>query len=73
VSIASTGVSYWEKSGSGPARAAYSIPEVAEKLGVCEASVWRALGRGQLESIKFGGRRLITARSLEKLLTTKTA
>jgi hypothetical protein len=86
VSIASTGLSDWEKRESRPgdprrargspegeivhgaiARVAYSIPETAKLLGVSEASVWRALKRRQLDSIMFGGRRLVTVRSIERL------
>ena len=52
-------------------RVAYSVSEAAAQLGVSHASIWRALKRRQLESIKLGGRRLVTARSLEKLLSGK--
>jgi excisionase family DNA binding protein len=73
MSIASTGASDWEKDHSGLGRAAYSVSETAAQLGVSEASVWRALKRHQLDSIMFGGRRLVTARSIEKLLSAKAA
>jgi len=73
MSIASTGATDWEKTAQIPARAAYSVSETAVLLGVSEASVWRALKRRQLDSIMFGGRRLITARSIEKLLTEEAA
>ena len=69
MSIASIGAIDWEKSGSRLARAAYSIREVAEQLGVSEASIWRAIKRGELDGIRIGGRRVITARSIEKLLS----
>lgn len=49
-------------------RVAYSVQETAERLGVCPASVYRALKRGQLEAVMLGGRRLIPRRSIEKLL-----
>jgi excisionase family DNA binding protein len=49
-------------------RVAYSAVEAAQKLGVSEASIWRATRRGQLKAIKFGGRTLITAVSVEKVL-----
>jgi hypothetical protein len=81
MSIPSTGLSDWEKPGSRPggprrargspdgeiARVAYSIPETAKLLGVSEASVWRALKRRQLDSFLLGGRRLVPARSIERL------
>jgi len=73
MSIASTGATEWEKAAQITARAAYSVSETAAQLGVSEASIWRALKRGQLVSIMFGGRRLITARSIEKMLTEETA
>jgi excisionase family DNA binding protein len=85
VSIASTGASDWEKPGSRPgdprratgppvggiARVAYSIPETAKLLGVSDASVWRSLQRGQLDSFMFGGRRLIKAQSIERLVSAE--
>jgi excisionase family DNA binding protein len=75
MSIISTGASDWEhrSNRAAPARAAYSVQEVAEQLGVCQASVYRALKRGELEAVLLGGRRLIPARSIEKLLTAKAA
>jgi excisionase family DNA binding protein len=73
MSTASTGTSDWERIGHRPARAAYSVQEVAEQLGICQASVYRALKRGELEAVMLGGRRLIPARSIEKLLTANAA
>ena len=54
---------------SGTTRTAFSVQETAEQLGVCPASVYRALKRGQLEAVTLGGRRLIPARSINKLLS----
>jgi len=74
MSIASTGISDWERSSTGRApRMAFSVQETAEQLGVCQASIYRALARGDLEAVTLGGRRLIPARSIEKLLTAKAA
>jgi len=73
MSIASTGASDWEKDHSGLDRAAYSVPETAAQLGVSEASIWRAIKRRELESFMLGGRRLIAARSIERLLPAKAA
>lgn len=73
MSIASTGISTWERNPSGekqPRRAAYSITETAQMLGLCEASIYRALKRGEIASVTLGGRRLIPARSIEKLLAS---
>jgi excisionase family DNA binding protein len=55
------------------ARSAFSVQEVAEQLGVCQASIYRALKRGDLEAVMLGGRRLIPARSLNKLLSAEAA
>ncbi|CAN5312049.1 hypothetical protein BH10PSE6_BH10PSE6_40670 [soil metagenome] len=55
----------------GRGRAAYSVPETAELLGLSEASIFRALRRGDIESVMLGGRRLIPARSIETLLAPK--
>ncbi len=73
MSIVSTGTSHWEKYPPPIARAAYSIAETAELLGLCEASVYRALRRGDIASVLLGGRRLIPARSIEKLLSANAA
>jgi excisionase family DNA binding protein len=51
-------------------RAAYSIQEVADSLGVRQASVYRALKRGQLKAVMLGSRRLIPASSVDRLLST---
>jgi excisionase family DNA binding protein len=57
----------------GTPRTAYSVQETAEQLGVCPASVYRALKRGELEAVTLGGRRLIPARSIDKLLSASAA
>jgi excisionase family DNA binding protein len=54
-------------------RAAYSVRETASLLGICPASVYRALRRGDLEGVMLGGRRLIPARCIDKLLSGKAA
>jgi excisionase family DNA binding protein len=69
-SIRSTGASKWEQPASN--RMAFSIQETAEQLGVCPASVYRALKRGELEAVMLGGRRLIPRHSIEKLLAANT-
>jgi excisionase family DNA binding protein len=66
--------SHWERSQPvGPARAAYSVAETAEMLGLCEASIYRALKRGDLVAVMLGGRRLIPARCIDKLLAAEAA
>jgi excisionase family DNA binding protein len=71
MSIVGTGASDGEK--GQPARAALSVSETASTLGICEASVYRALKRGDLESVTLGGRRLIPASSIQKLLAPQAA
>lgn len=58
-----------------PKRTAFSVQETAAQLGVCPASIYRALKRGDIDAVMLGGRRLIPRRSIEKLLTAgrKTA
>ena len=70
-SITSTGTSGWERPQTGPARAAFSVAETAEMLGLCEASICRALKRGDLEAVMLGGRRLSPARSIDRLLSAE--
>lgn len=42
-----------------------SIREAGESLGVSESTVWRMIRRGELASVRQGGRRLIPADKLE--------
>lgn len=68
-SIRSTGASDWgQADGPGSNRTAFSVQETADQLGVCPASLYRALKRGQPEAVMLGGRRLIPRHSIEKLL-----
>jgi excisionase family DNA binding protein len=46
-------------------RAAYSAQEAARRLGISEASVWRAIRRGDLTARKLGGRTLIPAHQID--------
>jgi excisionase family DNA binding protein len=73
-SLLNTGSSDGEQLGNGgPLRMAFSVQETADRLGVCPASIYRALKRGDLEAVTLGGRRLIPRRSIEKLLSTTPA
>jgi excisionase family DNA binding protein len=65
MSISSTGLSDEEKRGRNSTRAAYSVAEAAQRLGVSEASIWRALRRGELTARKLGGRTLIPASQVD--------
>lgn len=53
-------------------RLAYEIPEAAEMLGVSTTLVERQTAKGELRSVKFGGRLLIPAAALEEKLGLPT-
>jgi hypothetical protein len=59
MSTMSTGASRWEKKDHA-ARAALSVAETAEALGICEASVYRALKRGDLVGVFVNRRSSLT-------------
>ena len=63
MSIGSVGLTAWE-SGN---RAAFSPHETAELLGVSEATVYRLLRRGIIESVLVGGSRRISVATIKKL------
>ncbi len=42
-----------------------SVREAGQSLGVSESTVWRMIRRGELSSVRRGGRRLIPADKLE--------
>ncbi|KKW92674.1 helix-turn-helix domain-containing protein [Sphingobium chungbukense] len=47
----------------------YSLKETGQLLGgLCRASIYNAVKRGDLELIKIGGRSVITAHSIHALL-----
>jgi excisionase family DNA binding protein len=53
-------------------RVAYTTGEVAAMFGRDRSTVWRWLERGVLREVKVpGGRRMVTAASLEKLLAAE--
>ena len=54
-------------------RAAFSIPEVCQQVGLCRDTVYRAIGRGDLVARKLGKRTLILADDLEKFLNSLPA
>jgi excisionase family DNA binding protein len=45
-----------------------SVRECAQRLSISAASVYRLATRGELASVRLGGRVLIRARNLEQLL-----
>ena len=52
----------------GLVKAAYSIAEVQELLGIKKTSVYAIISRGELKSVKIGKRRLILAVDLAAYL-----
>jgi len=48
-------------------RLAYSIREFAEAAGVSRAQIYVLLQRGEVRSVKLGGRRLIPASEADRL------
>jgi hypothetical protein len=52
-----------------PARALYSPRETESILGISHASLYRLIGAGRLDARKLSGKTLITAASIERLVT----
>jgi excisionase family DNA binding protein len=50
------------------ARLAFSVHEAAAALGLSASSIWKWISLGQLRAIKLGGRTLITAEELNRVL-----
>ena len=51
-------------------RLAFSVQEAAAALGLSASSIWKWISLGQLRTIKIGGRTLITADELNRILKT---
>jgi excisionase family DNA binding protein len=49
-------------------RAAYSLSEIAGLTGLSISGLYLLIGRGELRSIRVGGRRLVPREALEELL-----
>lgn len=49
-------------------RAAYSLGEVAGLIGMSVSGLYLLIGRGELQSIRVGGRRLVTHQALNEFL-----
>jgi excisionase family DNA binding protein len=49
----------------------YTLQRAAEESGLSMRTLQYAIGRGELESLQIGRRRLIPARSLEQFLLGK--
>ena len=51
-------------------RRAFSVNEAAAALGLSASSIWKWISLGQLRAIRVGGRTLITAEELDRVLET---
>lgn len=49
-------------------RLALSVPEAAELLGLSRSSAYAAVKRGDIPSVRVGGRVLVSMRALEQLI-----
>ena len=49
-------------------RAAYSLGEVAGLIGMSISGLYLLIGRGELQSVRVGGRRLVTRQALNDFL-----
>ncbi|WP_297734492.1 excisionase family DNA-binding protein [uncultured Maricaulis sp.] len=54
-------------------RAAYSVLDAAQYLGVSRSQVYRLLADGSLDSLKIGSRRLIRRDAMDALLERSVA
>jgi len=50
-------------------RLAFSVHEAAAALGLSASSIWKWISLGQLRAIRLGGRTVITAEELNRVLT----
>lgn len=53
-----------------PGRAAFSPAEVATVFGVSRSSIYEAIRRGELRSVRLGGRRLIPVAEIRRVLAS---
>jgi len=67
-STAGTPVKRWKRSTIAPARRAWTIAETAITLGLSERSVWRQIGLGNLQVVKFGRATRVLVSSVDRLL-----
>jgi len=51
-----------------PERKAFSLGEAAGLTGLCVSTLYNLIGDGRLQTIKVGGRRLVTREALDALL-----
>jgi excisionase family DNA binding protein len=48
---------------------AYTVPEIAQALGISEWSVRRAIEAGPLPAVRFGSRVLVPRQALERAIS----
>jgi excisionase family DNA binding protein len=53
-----------------PARMTYTIPEVAEILGVSRATAYECVRRGEIPALTLGRRRVVPRAAVESLLAS---
>jgi len=57
-----------QKTPTWPAKLAYSVHEAAAALGLSASSIWKWISVGQLRAVRIGGRTLIPADELKRIL-----
>ena len=68
-----TAMSDDQRGGQEMEKLAYSVPEVAEMLGISRASAYTYVRTGVIPSLQLGGRIVIPCRVLDELLDIKVA
>ncbi|WP_435109423.1 helix-turn-helix domain-containing protein [Nocardiopsis synnemataformans] len=54
-------------------RVAYTVPEAAASLALCEATTWKLVRSGELRSFKVGAARRVPATALEEFVQARLA
>lgn len=54
-------------------RVAYKVPEAAQALAMCEATVWKLVKSGALRSYKVGAARFVPASALDEFVEARMA
>jgi excisionase family DNA binding protein len=54
-----------------PPRVAYTVPEAARSLAICEAIAWKLVKSGELRSFKIGNSRRIPASALDEFVEAR--
>jgi excisionase family DNA binding protein len=50
-------------------RLAVGVDEAAGKLGMSPSTIWKYISEGRIQSVRVGGRRLITLDELRRILS----